>query len=266
MKIQIASDLHLDLARRFFPKETLIEDAGADVLVLAGDIHSGADGLEVFARQFPRTEIVYVAGNHEFYHDDISAVLDVQRDVAKELGIHFLENHGAVIGGVRFLGCTLWTDYELKIVSENCHEYSFDEKMMRCNRYLADHMLVALNGQKFRPTDALQIHKASRAWLEEELSKPFDGPTVVVTHHAPHFNSTPERYRTHPASAGFASDLTPLLSKASVWIHGHTHDSMDYTIEGCRVIANPAGYIRRTGSPPEALENQTFNPRLIVEI
>lgn len=114
MKIQLASDLHLELLENRFPNARIIEPApGADLLVLAGDIHGAAKAVDAF-RDWP-VPVLYVAGNHEFYqHSWEQTRLDI-RAACAGTNIHFLDNDGFVFGGVRFLGCTLWTDF--KIVS-----------------------------------------------------------------------------------------------------------------------------------------------------
>ncbi len=119
------------------------------------------------------------------------------------------------------------------------------------------------------PQDTLNDHLASRAWLADELERPFDGLTVVITHHAPHVLSIHPRHAGSALNAGFASDLTRLLHKADLWLHGHVHDSFDYRIGKCRVVANPAGYCLNRKSVSEAseveLENQLFHPDLVLD-
>jgi Icc-related predicted phosphoesterase len=100
------------------------------------------------------------------------------------------------------------------------------------------------SGELFSPEHALRDHEVSRAWLERELSQDYDGATVVITHHAPHPLSVHPRYAGDPTNAAFASDLTELVQLADVWLHGHVHDSFDYRVAGCRVVANPRGYAR----------------------
>lgn len=93
------------------------------------------------------------------------------------------------------------------------------------------------------------------------MGEPFEGKTVVVTHHLPSMRSVAERYRHELLSACFASNLDHLLGYSALWVHGHTHDSFDYAAHGTRVICNPRGYCR-AGQP----ENRQFNPALVVEV
>ena len=250
MNIQLASDLHLEFLQRDHPGERLITYApGSDVLVLAGDIASGADALEQFAG-WP-VPVLYVAGNHEYY-------------AATKYGIHFLDNERVDIGGVRFLGTTLWTDYRLR------RQHTQAVQMVNAQQCLNDHRLITRDGGgRFSPQDALNEHEAARAWLTTQFSQPFAGRTVVITHHGPHPLSVHPRYEGDLMSAAFVSDLTELMPGVDLWLHGHVHDGFDYTVGNCRVVANPAGYIRNRSSVDKAdfiYENPQFNPQRVLEV
>ena len=133
-----------------------------------------------------------------------------------------------------------------------------------------DHQLIRIADGYFTPAEALRVHQQSRTWLESKLNQSFDGRTIVVTHHAPHPNSINPRYAGVSLNAAFVSDLTPLLGKSDLWIHGHAHDSFDYEVAGTRVIANPRGYAlnRLSAETPAELEweNEAFDTRLVVEV
>ncbi len=266
MKIQIASDLHLDLLPKLEGAEpSLIEQTDADVLVLAGDIHDGYQGIRRFSNWKADQEIIYVAGNHEYYGHVYKAKQSQMQICAADAGVHFLERNAIVIKGVRFLGATLWTNYRLFEP-----QYAQLLAMQEAKDRLNDHRLIRLDRGAFSPVDALAIHTATRRWLKEELENPFDGKTVVVTHHAPHPDSVHQKYKDDLLSAAFASDVSELLQGADLWIHGHVHDSFDYQVGRCRVVANPAGYVlnRRSIRRMEVaeLENKLFNPSLVVEV
>jgi len=270
MNIQLASDLHLEFLQRDHPGERLITYApGADVLVLAGDIASGANALSQFA-DWP-VPVLYVAGNHEFYGhamDSLRHEMRVKsRDAATKNGIHFLDNDRVDIGGVRFLGATLWTDYRLRL------KHTQAAQMADARQRLNDHRLITRNGgERFSPQDALNEHEAARAWLASELNQPstnVTGKTVVITHHGPHPLSVHPRYDGDLMSAAFVSDLSELMPGVDLWLHGHVHDGFDYRVGSCRVVANPAGYIRNRRSADKAdfiYENPQFNPQLVLEI
>ena len=91
-------------------------------------------------------------------------------------------------------------------------------------------------------SDVLRMHESDRKWLKHKLRTGYSGETIVVTHHAPHEASVTPKYKTQLLSAAFASNLQDLLGFNSLWIHGHTHASLDYEIEGTRIICNPRGY------------------------
>lgn len=263
MKIQIASDLHLDLLVDRFAGYRAVEPADADVLVIAGDIHRDACAAAAFA-DWP-VPVIYVHGNHEAYHASYTETVAALRESSGG-NFHYLECDEYVRGGVRFLGCCLWTDYLLGPATH-------DEAMAQAEQTLYDHRRIRLTADApglFRAADALRLHRQSRAWLADRLEETFDGPTVVVTHHGPHPLSVHPRYAGSPLNAAFVSDLTPLMGKAALWIHGHVHDSFDYRIAGTRVIANPRGYAlnRKSAASPAEIdwENPCFDARLVVEV
>ena len=117
---------------------------------------------------------------------------------------------------------------------------------------------------RFTPAHAREIHLRSRAFIEATLGAPHDGPTVVVTHHAPHPNSVHPRFVGNDASPGFVSDLSDLIARhgPELWVHGHTHDGCDYVVGGTRVVCNPKGYGPRSAGG--RIENAAFDPQLVV--
>lgn len=254
LRIQLASDLHLEMLERSFPGERLIAPAAdADLLVLAGDIASGTRALELFA-QWP-VPVLYLAGNHEFYGLDWKTTRADLRRAARGTSILFLDNDVAdlsafehwsasrrqVLGRVRFLGTTLWTDYRYNAGKTQ------RQLMEHAELRISDHRVIRTENGRFTAAQALCDHEVSRAWLERELGQPFDGKTVVLTHHGPHPLSVHPRYLSMDAlatNAAFVSDLTPLLQQADLWFHGHVHDSFDYQVGRCRVVANPLGYAK----------------------
>lgn len=264
VKILALSDLHLELVG-FEPDMDAVR--AADVVVLAGDIHTGSDGI-LWARQtFPDKPVVYVAGNHEFYGGFWEETLDEMRRVAKANDVYFLEDESVTIGGVRFLGCTLWTDFEYH------GQYVVGKMKYLAEHSFSDYQAISLDRSDDRLTAkaTLHRHRTSRAWLESELPKGDPAHTVVVTHHYSHRNSTAPKYLSDAMTAVFGSHLPQaLLLQAGLWIHGHTHGSCNYRFDGevdgvkryVRVICNPRGYQR--GWTPEDMENKAFDGALIM--
>jgi len=262
MRIQLASDLHLEFLQIRCPSARLVEPApDADLLVLAGDIHNGVKGIEAFA-DWP-VPVVYLAGNHEFYDYDWELTRRDLRAACAGTRVTFLDNDAVEFEGVRILGCTLWTDFRLRGTTQA-------QAMAAVERGLMDYHVIRTASGLLRAQQTLADHERSRAWLEGELAKPFNGRTVVVTHHGPHPLSIHPRFIGNPLNPGFISDLTPLLRDADLWMHGHTHDSFDYRIGRCRVMANPAGYILNraaaTAGSNFEFENGNFDPSLVVEV
>ena len=262
MKIQLASDLHLEMLVKRFPQTRIVEPAPeVDLLVLAGDIHSATKAVDVFG-DWP-VPVLYIAGNHEFYSERWEQTRAALRATCAGTQVHFLDNDTIEFGGVRFLGCTLWTDFRLLGMTQK-------ESMQEVPRWLNDYLLIRTARGKLRPYQTLADHEESRRWLEKELDKPFSGKTVVVTHHGPHPLSIHPRYAGSRVNGGFVSDLTTLLFKADLWLHGHVHDSFDYRVGGCRVVANPAGYVLNylaaTGAGELEFENRQFEPHLVIDV
>jgi len=269
MRVQLASDLHLELLMERFPRERLIAPAyGADVLVLAGDIANGHSAIESFAN-WP-VPVLYVAGNHEAYGATWMGIVDDLRRAAAGTSVRFLERGILDLGGVRFLGCTLWTDYLLEQRSAR-RKFSQAEAMLHAEARISDHRRIrTVAGGPFLPEHALREHLRSRNWLAHELDKSYDGRTVVVTHHAPHLRSIHPRYTGEITNAAFASDLQGLLRHADVWLHGHVHGGFDYRVGRCRVVANPLGYAQNLQSAASVrelvFENAAFQWACVVDV
>ncbi len=248
MKIHVLSDLHLEF--RAYDETS----PGADVVVLAGDIGTGVRGVEWARAHWPDTPIVYVAGNHEYYGETLPRLTETLRWRAGELGVHFLENDPVEIGGVRFLGCTLWTDFRL----------TGDVVLARAvaGQVMNDYRKIRITPEyrRLRPDDTAALHARSRRWLEGEAGAGRTTGAVIVTHHAPSLRSVPPEYRADPLTAAFASDLEALVegSGAALWVHGHMHACVDYAVGDTRVLANPRGY------PDEGVRG--FDPDLVVGV
>lgn len=249
MKLYILSDIHLEFST--FEPFTI----DADVVVLAGDIGKKSNGIFWAREKFPDKEIIYVPGNHEFYGAQREDTLTLMRIAAEQCKVHLLDNDEVVINGVRFLGSTLWTDFLL------FGEDSKKDAMYTGKMFVNDFRLIHEGIMLFTPLLSTQLHERSLAWLTEKLDTPFDGKTVVVTHHLPSALSVVERFKDSALSACFASNLDHLFGKMNMWIHGHTHDNLDYVVNGTHVICNPRGYDTYRG-----IENVHFNPKLVVEI
>lgn len=260
-KFLIFSDLHLGYNRA---APVIVVPDDVDAVIVAGDIRAPVQRSMAWldaevASQGKPVPVVFVAGNHEHYGQRYEASMSSGRVAqASHPGVRWLENEEFVFGDVRVLGCTLWTDYDL--------HHSVSLGMAAAQRGLNDHGEIrssapgSLRGL-WTPEQALMTHRDSRAWLEAALSKPFDGKTIVVTHHAPHTMSVAPKFKGDALNPAFVSDLTDLIERhqPDLWVHGHTHASFDYVVPGTktRVVCNPMGY--DDGNP-------RFDIDLVVEV
>ncbi|MGU3387193.1 metallophosphoesterase [Methylobacterium sp. D53M] len=255
MKLHVFSDLHFDAS----PGGWIPELApGADAVLCAGDVCEGLPEAFRFLREFipEPTPIITVAGNHSFYRRVMPEEVDRARIAAAELDIAFLENEVEVIGGVRFIGATLWTDYALYGDADRV------PAVIRAERAMNDHQCIARRREpleRFTAADAANLHATSLREIDRLLTEPFAGPTVVLTHHAPHPGSIAERYHGDGLNPAFASNLGGLIftHEPFAWVHGHTHASADYRIGATRILCNPHGYGRENASG--------FDPALILD-
>jgi predicted phosphodiesterase len=221
MKIQIYSDLHLEFSE-FVPSSI-----DADLVVLAGDIGVQAKGVK-WANEAFQCPVIYVCGNHEFYKGHIDRTLTKMRDQA-DSHVHILENEAFVWQQTRFLGTTTWTDFsstgDVVAATSLAREWMNDFKVIRADA----------SYRRLRPDDLVTRNQLARAWLAEELAKPFAGKTVVTVagdKHDGHLN------------AAYSNHWPELIEQADVWIFGHTHQAVDTTLSGCRILSNPRGYPR----------------------
>jgi predicted phosphodiesterase len=267
VKIRVFSDLHLEMSDRHPP--WVVPQAHADVVVLAGDIHNGTAAVDWAEKTFAGQPVLYVPGNHEYYDGEYHEVVRALRDRTAQSNVRVLDNAEVVMGGVRFLGSTLWTDFEL--FGAQTRAQAIQESL----KYVVDFRAIRFGPDGlFTPGHSLDLHHEARAWLAQELRRDFPGKTVVITHHAPHAGSVHPKWGASLTSAAFVSRLPELLGRSVLWIHGHTHDGFDYTVQGTRVLANPMGYRTsnwkhsRDGSVPPVVsyENPTFDPALVVEV
>lgn len=270
MKIQLLSDLHLET----HPQFQATAAPGADLLVLAGDIGSYQAGslvqgeyfgLERFSPlpQFAAwpSPVVFVPGNHEYDMQDWDVAHARLRQVCDALGILWLERETLVLEGVRFIGTTLWTDYDaIALLDDKVQAgdvgtlLKLREKSFRAANFYLRKTGGTRHGEPFLAQPMRAQALVCQDWLRQALEQPFAGRTVVVTHFAPSLQSRDPRYGLVPGTAGFCNALDDLFPHADLWLHGHLHAPSDYRVQGaradgsawaCRVVANPLGYARK---------------------
>ena len=270
MKIAIASDLHLE-----FGDLEIANDNQADVLILSGDICVAADldmrdrrqtemgfaryrserfhdFFERCATNFPH--VIYVMGNHEYYHSDFATALgEMRRKLAHLPNLYVMERDVKVINDVTFIGGTLWTDMN------NC-----DSLTLYHMRTMMNDFRVITNSTtpvhfkteqgefktrvgKFSPEDAVAEHVKMKQYIQSVVQGNHDTKYVVVGHHSPSKQSTHARYADDTImNGGYSSDMDEFIAdhpQIKLWTHGHTHHPFDYVVGETRVVCNPRGYI-----------------------
>ena len=281
MNIQLLSDLHLESHPHFVPEPA----PGANVLVLAGDIGSYQEGSQLgdddfgLARFSPLpqhaswpTPVLFVPGNHEYDAQDFDAAHMRLKRTCDRLGIQWLERETLTLDGVRFVGTTLWSDFDA--LADNAGVTDIGPRLkMRDKAYRAANFYLrktdgTRHGEPFLAEPMREQALVCQEWLRAALQVPFEGPTVVVSHFAPSLRSADPRYGLVPGTAGFCNVLDDLLPEADVWLHGHLHAPSDYRVQGigsdgspwqCRVVANPLGYARKG-------EQVTFKPQCCITV
>ena len=281
MNIQLLSDLHLEAHPHFLPEPA----PGADVLVLAGDVGSYQEGSQLADQDFGLarfsplplgagwpTPVLFVPGNHEYDAQDFDEAHARLRSTCDRLGIAWLERETLVMQGVRFVGTTLWSDFDALADHEGSADLGrrlkLREKAFRAANFYLRKTGGTRNGEPFLAEAMRAQGLLCQQWLAEALAVPFAGPTVAITHFAPSLLSADPRYGLVPGTAGFCNALDGLLPRASLWLHGHLHAPSDYTVRGesgdgspwqCRVVANPLGYARKG-------EQASFQPRCVIAV
>ncbi len=248
MKVRIYSDLHHEFSAA--PNLDLgCVSHDADVVILAGDIHTRGRGV-AWAQEAFDVPVVYVLGNHEYYKGHFDKTLRSMKQLAEGSHVHVLENECLVIGQVRILAATAWTDFS---ANGNVHQSSEEAR-----RGMNDFRKIRA-GEGYRAlsvSDVISRNHQTYDWLAQELAKGFDGQTVVVTHHCPLIDfSGPEKGSV--LMPAYSNQWPELVKQADFWVFGHTHSHVDEVFEGCRILTNPQGYPG---------EDCGFNPDFLIKI
>jgi predicted phosphodiesterase len=257
MRIQIISDVHLEMSNNRYPK---IQRRAPNIALL-GDI--GKPFSSVYNRFIHdlsnRFDNVFIlAGNHEFYstkHEKMS-VTEIRARIAaiaaEYTNVHFLDNRAVVIDGVRILGCTLWTHIPSElwpVVRRKMNDY----RMCFIEKYADINVGVPLG-----PHHTSFWHEESVKWLKQELAAPghADTPTIVLTHHCPYnkFTSAPE-YENNDVQCCYSTDLSCMFPGVHTWAYGHTHYPQDMMVGTTRIVSNPLGYPGELPTADAAINN-----------
>lgn len=262
MKIWVLSDLHCELTEGWdLPAPG--ERPEFDVLVVAGDLKPRMErGVEWIHKRVPDRPVIYIAGNHEGYHADIDRTLAKAKADALGTNISALENETIAIGGVRFVCGTLWSDFGL-FGDPASAMHAAGMAMNDYHMVRTDH-----HTRRLEPLDTLARHLVTRSYIDDELAREFAGPTVVVTHHAPHRSAVKRGHEHDILSAAYVSDLSELIERRRpyAWIYGHTHESNYSMVGHTWLVSNAKGYgpyaaLRRT-----EWENSDFDPYFTIDV
>lgn len=290
MKVQLFSDLHYE----FFKRDQhnyggIVVKPEVDVLLLLGDIDNGQfimQRLHDICYKWGK-EIIYVPGNHEFYSQEMTAILEKFNH--KIEGVHILtgiEGYGekeVIIDGVRFLGGTLWTDFAL--YKNSVRMPTVSQALKIGQKTINDFRRITYKNKPFTPEDSVSLHNETIAMIKKQLEIPFSGKQVLLSHHGVHNNSIHPHYRAdkrflnspntllneNPSwmmNPCFASHLPELLENFDFAFHGHTHKEISFELNNhkkTKVKANPRGYpLSYYGEL--RYENTDYNDLMIVEI
>jgi predicted phosphodiesterase len=256
MKLWIVSDLHIELTRGWDLPSGNVRPA-FDVMVVAGDLITRMNrGVKWLLERVADRDVVYVAGNHEFYGTDVDRTVEKGRVAAAGTKVHVLQNNRVTIGGTIFLGATGWTDFDL---------FGDPVRAMQvAGEVMNDYKKICVRNYELRrrPAHTRARHLETRAFLQRELSRPKTLPRVVITHMGFHAEAVRRGFEQDPISAAYTS-RNP-IEGADLCVYGHTHESRDFRVGSTRVISNPKGYGPwRTG---ETWENPHFDPNYVIEI
>ncbi len=271
-KIGIVSDLHtefwddeaLELAGNDIRRAT----EGSDIILLAGDIGSAGHGIAVANAIFPDKPVCIVAGNHEFYgltYDD--AIEEMTQTAAKFPNVNFLNRSVFYHDNLRIIGATLWTDFDLfgtqphSMILNSTRNY----KKIGFTTPYPDFYSIYNDTDCISAAEMLAWHQRDKEWIMQEIDKPFDGLTVMMTHHAPVSFTIHPRFEGNSMNPCFSNRFENLLlqKNLSTVVWGHTHFNVDRTINDVRFISNQVGYMTKVNGQPR-FETGSFGTSIVL--
>lgn len=232
MKIQIVSDLHFEHEEN---KKRFTLNKDAELLIIAGDlgnkIYSGLDFIKECAS---KVKTIFILGNHDSMGSSIESTVKFWESQNIE-NFYFLNNKTVEIGGVHFIGTTLWSD----VMADPINTLAIARGMIDYHYIFKD------NERDLVDIFYLQKkYEENLFFIQNELKKDYT-KKVLITHHLPTFQSIAPKYYGSSLNAAFASDLSNMLvytDNLELCIHGHTHEVLDYMLDDKRIICNPLGY------------------------
>jgi Icc-related predicted phosphoesterase len=269
VRIWQINDLHMEHDEVVSGK-TFGDLPDADVAVVVGDLSDFVeDNIDWCSRVVrPKMPVVYVPGNHDMYGKCIYSDIDDLRAFAAGRGVTFLEKDVVVVGGARFVGGLLWSNYELWAAGEDEERETLVESRLVAAQEKPDYKRIYADrpaGRLMSPWDSRRRHKETISFIRRELSRPFDGPTVVATHFPVHVGSLQPQYVGDHDQPRYLSDHCSLIEETQpdFWLHGHTHHAVSYRVGRTVVSNNPRGYSHEKTGFDWALVHQVETARAI---
>lgn len=258
MILGVVSDLHLNFSGLDLPT------AGLDALVIAGDTSPHHEQTAAWiAQKLPRgLPVILVMGNHDYEGFYIHKAAEHLKACLAKYGLddaHVLDNEAVVIDDVRFLGTPLWTRFDAfepeipRHVAEGLARYQICDFGS----------ILSREGKLLVPQQMAVEHMDARNFLHRELvCNRHAGKTVAVSHFLPSPVCCNTRFKGSVLNPYFATNVESLVARADLWIHGHTHASVDVDIQGTRVVCNPRGYSKVMGLS----ENPEWRPDFRIDL
>jgi predicted phosphohydrolase len=237
LKIQFASDLHLEFSQnRDLIRSNPLQPSG-DVLVLAGDIvpfcvmDKHDDFFSYLSDHFEHT--YWLPGNHEYYHFDIATKCG-EIDEKIKSNVTLVNNVSVNHNGVKILFSTLWSQIG-------------EVNQWKIERGMSDFHLINFNGGRFTAEHYNALHRDSLDFIKRSVNVINGERVVMFSHHCPTFLNYPPQYKGDVLNEGFATELYDFIesSEISYWGFGHHHCNMpEFQIGETRLVTNQLGYVK----------------------
>ena len=261
LRVRYMSDLHIEHSN------CNIDTSNCDVLILAGDICAYLEDFSIVLRKIPEElPVIFVLGNHEYENQHYDKVAPNFKELIASYeyhNFHLLENESVDIQGVRFIGTTLWTNFEGYARGHNMSENLANEYINKSKNWTKENVVdyykifhMGSDGHYHTRSieNSLDCFDKAYSFIKSELSKDDNIPKVVVTHFAPIWES---QQKDIFESSYWVNHLPELMGEAKFWVHGHTHRSQNYDVNGTNILCNPRGYSKFF----DLAENQKYNPQ-----
>ncbi len=253
MKIQYASDLHLEFRENAsYLKHNPLKVAG-DILILAGDIgylgdqnYSNHPFWDWASENF--MQVIVAMGNHEFYKFYDIAPLNNGYRLQIRHNVAAYYNSVITVEDTDIIVSTLWAHIPLK-------DASFTEKV------ISDFRRIQYNGELLTFANFNQEHRKCLDFINTSVAESIAKNKVVVSHHVPSFRMQDPKYKDSKANGAFTVELEDYIKTSGIdyWIYGHSHCNIDVRIGNTLCISNQLGYVFQN-------EHLSFRPDAIIEV